>query len=460
MQEPVTGAARDSPGKPHIVVCGGGVGAVEALLALRAIEGLQADVKVVTPSREFVFEPLAVAAPFGRASTRILDLDELSAACGATLTAARLASVDAPAGEIRLEGGARMGFDHLIVAVGARRERWLEGALHFGGDSDVEAYRELLARYTEGGDTSLVFAKPHGPSWGLPLYELALLTSAHLAEAGVAGVQLTLLTPRAEPLEGFGPAASHTLRDLLADRGIALKTRARARSYDRGRLVCEPGPVLEADGVVTLAQLAGPGVPGLSCDADGFIETLAGGRVSGLENVYAVGDGTVFPVKQGGVTAWQADVAVAEIARSLGLEPPEHPAEPALRAMLLTGIAPTYLRAPLTGGAGDVAAGALWWPPGKIAGRYLAPYIAGEAEAPFEDRASDAESVSVADLHAETRHLALTFADSAAMHGELDSALGWLEVVEHLEGELPAAYAHKREEWRAGTPGRAGGGAA
>jgi hypothetical protein len=46
---------------------------------------------------------------------------------------------------------------------------------------------------------------------------------------------------------------------------------------------------------------------------------------------------------------------------------------------LLTGSLPLYVRAELSGGRGEsstVASDALWWPPGKIAARHLAPYLA------------------------------------------------------------------------------------
>jgi hypothetical protein len=64
-----------------------------------------------------------------------------------------------------------------------------------------------------------------------------------------------------------------------------------------------------------------------------------------------------------------------------------------LRGMLLTGIAPTYLRAQITGasaGSFESSANPLWWPPSKIAGRYLAPYLAAHnplaRDATLEDR--------------------------------------------------------------------------
>jgi len=44
-----------------------------------------------------------------------------------------------------------------------------------------------------------------------------------------------------------------------------------------------------------------------------------------------------------------------------------------------TGGAPAYLRSELAGGAGDTSAShtePLWWPPGKIVGQHLAPFLA------------------------------------------------------------------------------------
>jgi hypothetical protein len=54
------------------------------------------------------------------------------------------------------------------------------------------------------------------------------------------------------------------------------------------------------------------------------------------------------------------------------------PFRPVLRGLLLTGRQPRYLRHEITGGAGDVSEASpepLWWPPAKIVGRYLAPFL-------------------------------------------------------------------------------------
>jgi sulfide:quinone oxidoreductase len=148
------------------------------------------------------------------------------------------------------------------VAVGGRRRDWLEGALHFGGSPDVGAFRSLLKRLESGADRRLSFVNPAGISWTLPLYELALLTASHIADRGIVGVELSVVTPEADPLGVFGPTATRMLRGLLADRGIALKTGVYAEKIEDGKLRLRPRGTLEADQVVTLAQLEGPAVPG------------------------------------------------------------------------------------------------------------------------------------------------------------------------------------------------------
>ena len=88
---------------------------------------------------------------------------------------------------------------------------------------------------------------------------------------------------------------------------------------------------------------------------------------------------TTRPLKQGGLATQQADVAAAAIAKAAGADVEAQEYRPVLRAMLLTGSSPRYLRhAPHDRGlAVDEAP---WWPPHKIAGRELAPYLTAHPE--------------------------------------------------------------------------------
>ena len=136
------------------------------------------------------------------------------------------------------------------------------------------------------------------------------------------------------------------------------------------------GDPVRTDRVIALPRLLGPGFGGLPADAQGFLRTDDHGRVAGLEDVYAAGDVTSFPVKQGGLAAQQADAVAEAIAARLGAAIDPQPFRPVLRGLLKTGAAARYLA--VGTGESPGARPALWCPESKIFGRYLLPYLGGE----------------------------------------------------------------------------------
>jgi sulfide:quinone oxidoreductase len=437
---------------------------VEGLLALHAHMQVGVEVHLVSPTQDFVYRPLTVAAPFDLGEVHRFDLEEIASHHGAHLHIDRLAHVDSTGRRVGLASGAELAYDALLVAVGAQPAGWLDGALHFAGADDIAEYRALLARLERGEVQRVCFAIPTGTAWTLPLYELALLTTSHLADGGIIGTELSLVTPEDDPLSMFGGAASRAVRGLLADRGISLRVGAEASEVAGGELRLRDGGSISADQVVTLARLEGPRVPGLPSDAEGFIRVDAHSRVAGLEDVYAAGDGTNHPIKQGGLATQQADAAAEGIVAGLGAALTPTPVRPTLRGMLLTGIAPLYLRSGAASGAGasqQATIDPLWWPPSKIAARYLAPYLASRnayagSEELADRPASRQDSARLAASHEEARSLAVTFAERDAADDDFKSALEWLEVIERLDGVLPAPFAAKRTEWRQRTAAPAG----
>jgi sulfide:quinone oxidoreductase len=103
------------------------------------------------------------------------------------------------------------------------------------------------------------------------------------------------------------------------------------------------------------------------------------GRVDGFDDVFAAGDVTAFPVKQGGIAAQQADAAAESIAELAGADLQPKPFSPVLRGLVFSGDASSYFRAEPAGGKGyteSVSGEPLWWPPARLVGRRLAPYLA------------------------------------------------------------------------------------
>jgi sulfide:quinone oxidoreductase len=436
--------------RPCVVVAGSGVGAVETVLALRALAGDLMSIALVSPDEEFSYRPLAVVEPFGLPAPSRLPLSRLTTTHGVRHRRDALARVDAERHRVTLSSGDDLDFSALVVATGARPSEWLSGALTFGGEEDVPAYRALLSELEDGTTQRVLFVVPPGAVWTLPLYELALLTAAWTADRGVIGAELTIATPTHDPLALFGPAAARMVRDLFGNRGIHLLTDAQVTSLREGGAVVG-GKLIDADRVVTLPELTGSAPPDLPADASGFIPTDDRCEVIGLRDVYAVGDVSAFPIKQGSLAAEQADAAAATIAARLGAPVEPATADRMVRAVLLTGVTAMYLRADLSaasGGPSTVTSEPLWWPPEKIAGRYLAPYLAEQHDlAGIGELSRHAAGPDAAQAREEQRELALSFAHSDAQWGDYHSALRWLQILEWLDGALVPEHRELRERW-------------
>jgi sulfide:quinone oxidoreductase len=165
----------------------------------------------------------------------------------------------------------------------------------------------------------------------------------------------------------FGDQCSESTARLFASAGIEF--------IGSSGMTGQPGP---ADYTVTLPLLRGPELTGVpTTGPSDFLPVDEHGRVRGLADVYAAGDAVDFPVKQGGLAAQQADTVAVHIAAGFDAGVDPAPFRPVLRGMLFTGDESLYMRSNVPAADPDVRGAwyPLWWPPTKIAGRYLAPYL-------------------------------------------------------------------------------------
>lgn len=362
-----------------VLIAGGGVAALEALIALRSLAEERVDIELLTPTPYFEYRPLAVAEPFGLGNVTRYDLGRIAGDHGASLQLAGVQSVDGVARRVITEDGGSVGFDVLLLGVGARATTSIPGSVTIQGHAYTGRFRTVLRELESHRTTRLAFAVPGGASWPLPVYELALLTAAHVAERGLRKVQLSLVTPEARPLELFGARASEAVEGMLRDGGVDLHTSCYPTEFRDGELGLVPTGGISVERVVSFPRLRGPDVAGVPADAEGFLPVDLHGLVAGEADIYAAGDATNGAIKQGGIAAQQADAAAEAIAARAGAPLEPTPFRPVLRGLLLTGAIPRYMRAEVSGGRGEdweVSERPLWWPPGKIAGRYLAPYLA------------------------------------------------------------------------------------
>jgi sulfide:quinone oxidoreductase len=421
----------------RIVIAGGGIAGLEALIALRHHLGPGARIDLLDAGLDLVERPMTVAEPFGAPAAKRFDLARIAADHDAGLRPDRLASVEPGERRVRTVRGDVLDYDALLVAVGARPDVAVPGALTFSGPRSVAALRDLLDDVVALRVSTVAFALPAGVAWALPLYELALMTAEHLREAGVDDARLALVTPERDPLDVFGAATASRIRALLAQRGIALRTGAVPLRVGRDGLVLADGRTEAAERVVALPRLGGPWIGGLAHDSEGFIPTDEHGAVPGTADVWAAGDGTAFPIKQGGIAAQQADAAAAAMAAQLGATIEPAPFRPVMRGLLLDPRGARFLKDEST----DMAGAAPWWPPAKVATQHLAPYLAAAGPAQELSAAADA---SDGDL--DVGALLLALAERHAQLGDRALALRCLDAAEQLRGELPAEAAARRRE--------------
>ena len=358
----------------RVLIAGGGIAALELLLALRVNAGARLASTLLSADAALTPPAMTVAEPFERGGAQSYDWAQITADQDARLVLDRLVAVDTDARTAFTHGGRRIPYDVLVLTTGARRVAPLAGALTFGMRGDAAArLRGLIGELSAGSAASIAFALPWPSSWSLPLYELALLWAHELREHG-SSAAVRIVTPEEHALELLGPAARDAVVPLLEALGVELVTSAQPREVVPGGLRLEGDAIVAADHVVTLADIVARPMPGLPVDRAGFVPVDLYGRVAGLTGTFAAGEVTSYPLRQGGLAAQQADVVAETIAASYCDGPAPAPFAPVLRGRLTTGGAPVYLQArPM--GQSLASCHALWSPPEKVAGRYLAPYL-------------------------------------------------------------------------------------
>jgi sulfide:quinone oxidoreductase len=349
---------------PHVVIAGGGVGALEGLLALQDLARDRVHISVLTPARHLTYRALSVAEPFGSEPARRYDWERIARDRGVRWIPDVVEAVRPDAREVDTRDGPPVPYDALLLAIGARPEPALAGAISFAGPRDVLAVRETLEALAPGRPHTIAFVVMAGTAWTLPLYELALMTAEYGRRRGL-DLAIEVISSESAPLGVFGAEARAAVRRRLDDAGVRIRTGASATEYADGELRLELEGPLDVDLVIALPHLRGTRLPGLPHESGGFVPVDGYGRVRGVERVWAVGDMTARPLKQGGLATQQADVAAADIASQItGGEIEVHPYEPKLQGTLLTGADPLYLERDLHAG-----------PPQKVVGAHLSPYL-------------------------------------------------------------------------------------
>src|ERR1044072_5868854 len=120
-----------TPSAPHIVIAGGGVAALEALIALHELAEDRPQGTLLAPEAHFVYRPMSVAEPFCLGHAERHPLAAIAADFGATILRDSLRAVDPGARTITTGAGDTLAYDSLLVAIGARAESGYRHAITF-----------------------------------------------------------------------------------------------------------------------------------------------------------------------------------------------------------------------------------------------------------------------------------------------------------------------------------------
>lgn len=364
----------------RVLISGGGIAALETALALDRLARGRVAVELTSPRRDFVFRPRPGWTPLGAGPAARFDLEAVAAEMGARYRSDALAAVRVAEQEAVTKRGALLPYDALVIAHGSTAERAVAGALTFWTRDDEPALRQVLAALERGELDRVALAVPAGMRWSLPLYELAVQVADSVGSSGSNDRRIVVVTPEAYPLELFGEEAGAAIEAVLRERGIELRTGSEPIAFAEGALALASGDAVDVAGAIALPRMVGREVAGLPTDKLGFLPTEPDGRVRHLDAVYAAGDATAFPVKQGVFAGPQADAAAEHLAASLGAALVPTPFRPVLRGTLARG---------------DSAVESLWWPSTSFVGRHLTAHLAAQSRAAVQAPAPQVDGLEL-----------------------------------------------------------------
>ncbi len=362
-----------------MVIAGGGIAAVETVLALHALAGDRVRVTLLAPNEELVYRPMTIREPLAYGPAARYPLAPILADAGADLVADKLGWVEPENQIVHTEGATQLEYDALVLALGAKLYPRYKHAVTIDDRRMDEALHGLIQDIEQGYLRSVAFVAPGRMAWPLPLYELALMTAGRAYDMNVS-LEATIVTPEERPLALFGQEVSDGVAALLAEKRIRVITSGYVEIPEQGQVVINPGDrLLRTERVIALPELYGPAVRGLPVGEHGFIGVNRFCRVPNAGPIFGAGDAVDFPVKQGGLATQQADVAAESIAKLAGVDVEPQAFDPVIHGVLLTDARPRYIAATLTGGHGfasHFSEAPIDGVTQKVAAKYLAPYLA------------------------------------------------------------------------------------
>ena len=318
---------------PNVVVVGTGFGGLETAFYLRKRLGKRVQVTVVSASEEFLFKPNTIYIPFGKPPEAFAyELRGVFAKRHIPFVHAAVEHVD-PERKTLTAGGKEIPYDYLVLATGAAMRPDEIPGLSANANtiwSPEEMLRlrtsfdNVLTRAKAGKPSRVRFLVPPNNKCSGPLYEMVMMLDSWLTKKGArAQVDIGYLTYEKGYIQAFGPRLNDFVIEEFERRGITGRKEAIVERVDPGMIRLKDGSSEPFDVLVSFPPyVAATRFEGLASDARGFLLTDPKTRqLQGQPDIYAVGDGGDFPVKQAFLALLQADAAAEHLSeRILGEE--------------------------------------------------------------------------------------------------------------------------------------------
>jgi sulfide:quinone oxidoreductase len=311
-----------------VLVLGAGFGGLELCTRLSDALGDGVEIVLIDKSDGFVFGFSKLDVMFGRTvSDQVVHRYGDVVKPGVRFVQATIESIDPQARSVETDAGHFEG-DVMVVALGADLDPaatpgLVEGGHEFYTVRGAFALRDVLAGFGGGrvvvGVTSTPFKCPPAPS------ETALMLHDFLTERGVREQsEIALVMPLGAPIPP-SPAASASLLEAFAQRGIEWHPESLVRSLDPSRKVASfaDGREMPYDLFLAVPVHRAPAVVAASgmC-VDGWIPVNPLTLETAFDGVYAVGDVTSVGTPKAGVFAeGQAAVVASAIIAAHSAQP-------------------------------------------------------------------------------------------------------------------------------------------
>ena len=322
----------------RVVVIGGGTGGTLAANRLRRALPGDDEIVVIDVDDRHLYQPGLLFVPFGLAApSRLVRSRAAQLRAGVELYQATVDQVDLDADQVVLAGGARLTYDVLVVASGARllpeETAGLDG-LGWGGK--LHTFYSLPAAATLAGALAgfdggrLVVGLVDLPiKCPVAPLEFCFLADWYLRKRGIRDrVEMTFVTS----LDGAFTKATcnRALSGLLEEKGVQVVTEFATGEIDRdgGRLVSYDDREVGFDLAVIVPLHGGAAYVGRSDglgDPLGFVRTDEATLQSKVKpNVFVIGDATdLRSSKAGSVAHFEGEILAHNVCRYLASEKPD-----------------------------------------------------------------------------------------------------------------------------------------